>query len=1058
RDVKDFDATQKSNVFSSLYTVAPSSWTPLRGALSKAGRYYANKAPGQTYDPVQYSCQRNYALLSTDGYWNTNDESSTYGPYVVDSNTSVGEQDASEARPMKDGSSVITTTVTTYTAPGTADYTSTNQSSTLTWTRPITTTVSVSKKTCSSRLYRATFDQYAYETRYRYFTTPKQGTLAYTSTMTSVDGGTPTGPVDTTPAPQGSWVTAAGASTSTVIFGDTGTPSSSAYTTDYSAQIGAGKCVSSVGSDVIGTASSASSWSSWSGSLIYSYTNVVATSGYTASAPVTNTTYSGGSSDSLADVAEYYWKTDLRNSSLGNCTSSSSGTSEDVCTDIVRTTSDDPNTAQHMNTFTMGFGTNGTLLYDKNYPTQTSGDYVDLKNGVKNWTNPYDGGAAENIDDLWHAAVNGRGRYYSITNATDLSDAIAGVVASIDSKAGAAAAAATSTLELVSGDNNQLFSASYTTYQWTGDLKAYSIDGHANISTTADWSAQTKLDATTYTSRNIYFNGTSGLTAFNYSNLSATQKAYFDNLCTKSIVAAQCTTLSTSDKTLANSGTNLVNYLRGDRTYENSTTSGSTTVAALYRARAHVLGDIINGAPVYVGKPPFSYADANYADFVSTNRSRKPMVYVAANDGMLHAISADTTDAGNEMWAFIPSAVMPNMYALADTNYGVKHQYFVDGAPVMGDVKIGGAWKTILVGGLNKGGSSYYALDITNPTAPVMLWEFTDPNLGLTYGNPIITKNQAGNWVVVITSGLNNTSGDGKGHLFVLDAGTGTKLVDINTGAGSTTTPSGLAKINAWVDSTTDNTAKHFYGGDMLGNVWRFDPDARYGSSANAVQLAKLQLDSVTPQPITTKPVTALISGSDVVIVGTGRYLGESDITDTTTQSIYAIRDPLGTTGWGDVRSDTTDFTQQTITLNSSTASAATSASITSNSVDWTKGGWWVDLPQAGERVAINMGLQLGTLAVGTAIPNGDACSSGGSSWRYYFNLTTGSAIPGADIGARWSTNTLIVGISWVKDADGNVRTIFQDSDGKLRTEVPPTVAGGGSGVAHRTSWRELVD
>ncbi|HET8869189.1 MAG TPA: hypothetical protein VFM48_01975, partial [Aquabacterium sp.] len=74
RDVKDFDTTQKRDVFSSLYDVYPNGSTPLRGALSKAGRYFAKKAPGQTYDPVQYSCQRNYALLSTDGYWNTNDE------------------------------------------------------------------------------------------------------------------------------------------------------------------------------------------------------------------------------------------------------------------------------------------------------------------------------------------------------------------------------------------------------------------------------------------------------------------------------------------------------------------------------------------------------------------------------------------------------------------------------------------------------------------------------------------------------------------------------------------------------------------------------------------------------------------------------------------------------------------------------------------------------------------------------------------------------------------------------------------------------------------------
>ena len=72
--------------------------------------------------------------------------------------------------------------------------------------------------------------------------------------------------------------------------------------------------------------------------------------------------------------------------------------------------------------------------------------------------------------------------------------------------------------------------------------------------------------------------------------------------------------------------------------------------------------------------------------------------------------------------------------------------------------------------------------------------------------------------------------------------------------------------------------------------------------------------------------------------------------------------------------------------------------------------------------------------------------------------MGSGSSIAGTDAGARWNDSKLIVGISWVKDADGNVRTIYQDSDGKLRTEVPPKDPTGGSGVAHRTSWRELVD
>lgn len=1070
RDVKDFDATQKTNFYSSLYGSVPNSWTPLRGALSKAGRYFAKKASGQTYDPMQYSCQRNYALLSTDGYWNANDEDASYGPYQLTSNTGVDNTDATEARPMFDGSQVIVTSVDTSTATGYRTKLSSEQSRSQTWTRSSYSTATT-KGTggCSSKRYlRTTTTQTYVQTQKR--KTRDQQQAPYTKTVTTVttDGTVTSGP--TTSITIGTWVLKTGTSQEYFDTSDTGEPSgSTSWTTSTTYS-----CESSTGSTSMSAASSGG-WSSWT-TPSYSYTPsenpTLLAAAFSTPTNSSTTTYQNGSSDSLADVAQYYWQTDLRDTSLGNCTSSSSGASRDVCSNIVRANSTDTNTKQHMNTFTIGLGVSGTITYDKNYPTQTSGEFNDLKTGALNWPVPGDGLGAANIDDLWHAAVNGRGRYYSALNATDLADAISGVMTEINATPGAAAAAATSTLELVSGDNNKLFSAKYTTYHWTGDLEAYSIDGKANISSTPLWSAAKKLDDQSYSSRKIYFKGSSGMTAFEYGNLSSTQKAYFDNLCSKDInpeVAGtqpsdQCAALSPTDLTTANSGTNLVNYLRGDRSKESTH----------YRKREHVLGDIINGAPVFVGKPPFNYSDDGYADFVTANKSRKPVVYVASNDGMLHAFSADDTDGGTELWAYIPSDVMPNLYKLADDGYALRHQYFVDGAPVMADVKIDGTWKTIVVGGLNKGGRSYYALDITNPNEPKTLWEFTDTNMGLTYGNPVITKNKEGKWVVVFTSGYNNhTTGDGKGYFYMVDAGTGVSVLKdasgaavtrLGTNVGSTTTPSGLAKINAWIDSTTDNTAKHFYGGDMLGNVWRFDPDGRYQSDSlsrplpNVTKIASLQIDSSTPQPITTKPVTALVSDQPVVVIGTGRYLGDADITDTTKQSVYAIRDTLTATGWGDVRSDSTNFVKQTLTLNNATPSAATSASITGNKVDWTKGGWWFDLPQSGERVAINMGLQLNTLAIGTAIPNGDACASGGSSWRYYIGVGTGSSVAGSDAGVRWSPNTLIVGISWVKDADGNVRTIFQDSKGELKTEIPPTSSGSSGGTAHRTSWRELVD
>jgi type IV pilus assembly protein PilY1 len=343
----------------------------------------------------------------------------------------------------------------------------------------------------------------------------------------------------------------------------------------------------------------------------------------------------------------------------------------------------------------------------------------------------------------------------------------------------------------------------------------------------------------------VYYRSGGALKTFSYANLTSTEKAYFDNFCNKTGVATtnpqQCPLIV--DKTIANTGSNLVSYLLG-------------TEYTDYRARDARLGDIINGAPVFVGKPRFTYTENNYSTFQSTNASRTAAVFAGANDGMLHAFDRTT---GNELWAFIPTEVLPNLYKVADDGFTNAHQPSVDAAPVVGDIYVAGAWKTILVGGLGGGGRSYYALDITDPARPVALWEFSNANLGLSFGNPVITKRVDGTWVVVFASGYNNNvgSGDGNGRLFVLNANTGVLATSIPTltaagaAVGSPTTPSGLAKINGWVDSQANNTSKRFYGGDLLGNLWRFDLDSQVQPYGKALALASLTAAGGAAQPIT---------------------------------------------------------------------------------------------------------------------------------------------------------------------------------------------------------------
>lgn len=789
----------------------------------------------------------------------------------------------------------------------------------------------------------------------------------------------------------------------------------------------------------------------------------------------------------------YYYNTDLRDSGLGNCTGSL-GSGIDVCANKVSPKGSDDATWQHMTTFTLGLGVNGLLKYDPNYLTQTVGDYFNIKQGTQNWPLAGPTKEAENIDDLWHAAVNGHGQYFSAGDPVALAASLDTTLKAIDNKTGSASAAAASNLQPVQGDN-KLFIAQYVTGQWTGDLIAKTIGTTSGlISDTNLWSAQALLGTTTrqitYFKKNATGN-TGVLRTFNYTNLLAdTLTANFDDACNMSVPLSQCATLAATaadtnnpvaartDATLARAkvtGANVVDFLAGVRTYEQSAVSPSDQV---FRTRVGLLGDIVGGAPVYVKKPPFKYTERGYATFASTNASRAGVVYVGSNDGMLHAFAGDT---GVELWAHIPSFMLPKLYHLADADYSNRHEYFVDGAPVIGDIWDGTNWKTILVGGLGAGGRGYYALDITVPTAPVALWEFKSPDLGLSFGNPVITKraDAAGTWVVAFASGYNNNTngGDGNGHLFVLNALTGAELLKIGTftsgttPAGTTTTPSGLAKMNSWVDSEIDNTAKRFYGGDLLGNLWRFDIDNLVAPNQAALRMAYMQAGSpLAPQPITTAPQLAEVKGSDgikypVVYVGTGRLLGSADLGDTAKQSVYALKDTLTDSTLGDVRA------RSSVVVQVMAQAAAFGAVTTSNNpVDWaTKDGWRTDFLNAGERVNVEPQLLFNTLTVASNLPRRDDCSDG-SSYLYRFDIGSGSSAlgDGKTLGT-WLGNTMVVGLSFVQlqkatangetatAGSGDTVTIVVDNNGNVITSPVPEPTTN-VGTTKRTSWRELVE
>jgi type IV pilus assembly protein PilY1 len=973
--IADFDAGQKETFYKKLYKATPDSSTPLRGALSKIGQLYAGKHGGAAIaaedDPVQYSCQQNFTILSTDGYWNTGDETNdataatNYGPYKEDNVTHVGNQDGAAPRPYFDGLQDVTTTVTTYSR---YDY-------------------DVVKGSCSgSNRQLVTQEQRATKSVSIIGGVEQGAVWSSWANYGSANKGPCTSPAPTKPSPD---------------------PSDAVALSDP--------------------------------------------------APVTSTSTSGGSSDSLADVAMYYYVTDLRPAGATGAL----GT--DVSKNNVSGSGDDTAEHQHMTTFTLGLGVDGTIDYTDDYKSCSACAYKGIVTGPTNWPDPISNGGPERIDDLWHAAVNGRGLYVSAGRSTTLSSGLTKALTGVKAVVGAAAAAATSSLEPVAGDNFA-YVATYTTASWDGDLLAYEIDLTTGaLKDPPAWSAQALLDAkktATTDTRTIYtYDSTGGskLKNFLWSKLSTTEQGYFSG---KIASLSQYSTYTAANKAAA-TGESLVNYLRGQNGFEME----SVNTDQLYRDRSHVLGDFAHSQPVYVKAPPFDYVDAGYDSFRSSNADRTGMVYVSGNDGMLHAFRASD---GQELWAYVPPAVLPELWRLADANYANNHRFYVDGVITVGDIKTGGQWTTLLVGGLGKGGRAFYAMDVTDPSNPKALWNFSvdnDNDLGYSFGNPVITKLADGTWVVLVTSGYNNVGpGDGGGRLYVLDAKDGSKLAEITTGVGSTGTPSGLAKISAWVeDANRDNTALRVYGGDLEGNVWRFDiNDTIAPSGKDAFQLAVLKGGGVAAQPITTRPQLAEIDGEAIVYFGTGALLGDSDLSNRNQQSLYAIKDPLDGTAYGDVR-DASGFVQQTMVT--TTIDGVSTRQINSpQPVNWTTdNGWYVDFPDnvggtkdGSERVNVDIKLQVGTLYVATNVPQSDACTTGGYSWLYFFNYSSGSFVPGVAnnaVGTRLG-NSLVVGTTVVRLGDKTV-VIVQKADA---TQEPTPGHDYTSGNIRRVNWREVFE
>jgi type IV pilus assembly protein PilY1 len=464
-----------------------------------------------------------------------------------------------------------------------------------------------------------------------------------------------------------------------------------------------------------------------------------------------------------------------------------------------------------------------------------------------------------------------------------------------------------------------------------------------------------------------------------------------------------------------------LNYLRGETKHEvDSLATGS---AKAYRTRGGPMGDIVGSKVRPVGPPVAPYSSAanpGYAAFKTLWKDRTPMLYVGTNAGVLHAINGSVTSAagGREVFAYVPGALYqgangsPAQTGLQHRgNPDFTHKNLVDGPISVFDIDlaktVGGSgaadWRSVLVSGLGKGGKSYFAIDVTDPTAfnnetaaaGKVLWEFTDPDLGYTFGEPAAVKTKKHGWVLIFGSGHNNTSG--VGAFFIVNPRTGVVLDKISTGAGTPANPAGLAHVQAFVQDRTDFTVESVYAGDLLGNLWRLDLRQAAGTYPAPLKLAELTNVSGNAVPITSRPriVVQPSTNRRFVTVGSGKLLHTSDVGNTQAQGFYAIIDgtgnvfnttlptggnfPIRNTGAGNALQKLSNLTLP-ITLNYATQM-----------------GWWLDLGTAtgglGWRVISDSTSFLGTVAFAAMVPSGDVCSPSGSNRIYAIDLGTGQSM-----------------------------------------------------------------
>ncbi|MFT4919992.1 MAG: type IV pilus assembly protein PilY1 [Zhongshania aliphaticivorans] len=705
------------------------------------------------------------------------------------------------------------------------------------------------------------------------------------------------------------------------------------------------------------------------------YSNVSSISGVGNEDGGKGAPYQDSASSTMADIAMKYYDNHLRSDlATGQVPVAA------ACNRQSRPPALDCKTNLHMLTYAVTLGTGG-ILYDPDNP-------ADPYANPPNWHTTFENRSPTAIDDLWHATINGRGALLIASKPVEIATKLKSAITRILQSIGSSSAIASNSTRLDS--DTLIFQARYDSRDWSGQILAYEV---ASDGALADikWDSNTSNGIASHANRNILTWSDSAVN-FTWENLATAEKSAL-----------------TADLTSANAaieGPRRVNWLRGDRSLEGTNPD--------YRIRSHLLGDIVHSNPYFHWDQNYGFSrlsgveGSSYAAYLSAKKAKPAMLFVGANDGMLHGFNANT---GTEEFAYIPKRAYSALYTLTKPDY--EHKYFVDGSPLVIDAYWDGAWRSVLVGASGAGGGSVFAIDVSDPAnidTTDILWDFhtaaaATNKLGLSMSNPVLTRLATGDWVAIFGNGYN--SGDTV-KLFVVNLKTGALIKAIDTKVAGI--DNGLGDILA-VDTDGDRITDYVYAGDLSGNVWKFDLsatnssqwDSAFKTGSNPVPLFVAKDVDGNRQAITAAMTSGRHpDGGIMIYFGTGKYFEQGDSVVSNSpqlQSFYGIRDN------GSRISARSDLQLQSIiyeatpTLRGGTAEFPVRV-VSDTPVSYSaKKGWVLDLKNpnatngAGERVTDQAILRNGRVIFNTLIPSADPCNFGGTSHLMEIDTITGGRL-----------------------------------------------------------------